>query len=80
MEEGGFCCFTNSLPEIYLRMWLNENKPHMTSFVSHKIPDEFQLATTESKTKQKSTLESIAEAFTSFVQLRHKDQETVSSE
>jgi hypothetical protein len=33
MEEGRFCCFANSLPVIYLRMWLNE-KPHMTSFVS----------------------------------------------
>jgi hypothetical protein len=23
MEDGGFCCFTNSLPIVYLRLWLN---------------------------------------------------------
>jgi hypothetical protein len=33
METGGWCCFMNSLPIIYLRMWLNE-KPNLTSFVS----------------------------------------------
>ena len=38
MEDGGFCCFTNSLPVIYLRVWLNKT-PHMVSFVSHRIPD-----------------------------------------
>ena len=33
VETGGWCCFTNSLPIIYLRMWLND-KPQLTSFVS----------------------------------------------
>ena len=33
VKTGGWCCFTNSLPIIYLRMWLND-KPQLTSFVS----------------------------------------------
>jgi hypothetical protein len=41
---GGWCCFTNSLPIIYLCMWLNE-WPLLTLFVSQKIPDGIQLDT-----------------------------------
>ncbi len=41
METGGWCCFMNSLPIIYLRMWLNE-KPNLTSFVSRQIPTDVQ--------------------------------------
>ncbi len=37
MEGGGWCCFSNSLPIVYLRMWWNE-KPNLTSFVSRQIP------------------------------------------
>jgi hypothetical protein len=44
METGGWCCFMNSLPIIYLRMWLNE-KPNFTSFVSRQIPPDVQLDT-----------------------------------
>ncbi len=32
MESGGWCCFTNSLPVVYLQMRLNE-EPDLTSFV-----------------------------------------------
>ena len=91
VDQGGFCCFTNSLPIVYLRMWLNE-KPHMTSFISRRIPDECQLDTMDDKNKkrkastamvaeprsnkkQKSPSETIADAFTSFVQSRHQDTE-----
>jgi hypothetical protein len=28
MDTGGWCCFTNSLPIVYLLMWLNE-KPNV---------------------------------------------------
>lgn len=59
MEEGRFCCFANSLPVIYLRMWLNE-KPHMTSFVSCKIPDECQLDTTEDNNKKRKASAAIS--------------------
>jgi hypothetical protein len=51
-DQGGFCCFTNSQPIVYLRMWLNE-KPHMTSFISQRIPDECQLDTTDDKNKKR---------------------------
>ncbi len=44
METGGWCSFTNSLPIVYLRMWLNE-KPNLTSFVSRQIPQVVQLDT-----------------------------------
>jgi hypothetical protein len=37
MEGSGWCCFTNSLPTVYLSLWLNE-KPNLTSFVSRQIP------------------------------------------
>ena len=43
-EQGGFCCFTNSVVMIYLRLWLNE-RPGLTGFVSRHIPDEFQVDT-----------------------------------
>ena len=33
VETGGWCCFANSLPIIYLRLWFND-KPKLTSFVS----------------------------------------------
>ena len=42
MEERGFCCFTNSLPIIYLHVWLNE-KPGLTGFVCRMIPVEIQM-------------------------------------
>ncbi|MFN9979750.1 MAG: hypothetical protein ACK53Y_07545, partial [bacterium] len=42
VETGGWCCFTNSLPIIYLKMWLND-KPQLTSFVSPQIPPNVQL-------------------------------------
>jgi hypothetical protein len=45
-ELGGWCCSTNSLPIVYLRMWPN-NRPNLTSFVSRKIPDECQLDTND---------------------------------
>jgi hypothetical protein len=44
MEIGAWCCFTNSLPIIYLRMWLND-KPQLASFVSRQIPSDVQLDT-----------------------------------
>jgi hypothetical protein len=56
VETGGWCCFTNSLPIIYLRMWLND-KPQITSFVSRQILPDVQLDTgnkESSKRKQKS--------------------------
>jgi hypothetical protein len=42
VESRGFCCFTNSIIIIYLRMWINE-KPGMTGFVSRKLPEEMQI-------------------------------------
>ncbi len=42
VEEGGFCCFTNSIVIIYLRMWLNE-RPGLVNFVSRQIPGEMQV-------------------------------------
>ncbi len=42
MEDGGFCCFTNSLPIVYLRLWLNF-KDVMTDFVTREIPSDVQL-------------------------------------
>jgi hypothetical protein len=44
MENGGWCCFMNSLPIIYLHKWLNEN-PNLTSFVSRQILPNVQLDT-----------------------------------
>jgi hypothetical protein len=44
LEKGGWCSFTNSLPIIYLRMWLNE-KPNSTSFISRQTPPDVQLDT-----------------------------------
>jgi hypothetical protein len=55
MEEGGSCCFTKSLPVNYLRMWLVE-KLHMTSFISHKIPNECQIDTTDDNNKKRKLL------------------------
>jgi hypothetical protein len=57
METGGWCCFTNSLPIVYLRMWLNE-KPNLTSFVTRQIPQDIQLDTAnvdDSKKKRKAS-------------------------
>jgi hypothetical protein len=42
VEEGGFCCFTNSIVIIYLRMWLNE-RPGLVNFVSRQIPGGMQV-------------------------------------
>jgi len=42
VEEGGFCCFTNSVVIIYLRLWLNE-RPVLTRFVNHQLPAEIQV-------------------------------------
>jgi hypothetical protein len=47
IESGGWCCFTNSLPIIYLQMWLNK-KPNLTQFISRKIPQDVQLDSTNS--------------------------------
>jgi hypothetical protein len=52
LENGGWCSFTNSLPIIYLRMWLNE-KPNLTSFVSRQIPPDVQLDTAVSEDSRK---------------------------
>jgi hypothetical protein len=52
VETGGWCCFTNSLPIVYLRMWLNE-RPLLTSFVSRKIPDGIQLDTARAASTKK---------------------------
>ena len=41
-EEDGFCCFTNSIVIVYLRLWLNE-KPGLTNFVSRHLPAELQI-------------------------------------
>lgn len=91
-ELGGWCCFTNSLPIVYLRMWLND-RPNMTSFVSRKIPDDCQLDTSDTTNnnrkrkmsaavavqskpnnkQKKSPSESIAEAFTSLIQLKQNE-------
>ncbi len=53
VETGGWCCFTNSLPIVYLRMWLNE-RPLLTSFVSRKIPDRIQLDTARAASTKKT--------------------------
>ncbi len=42
VEQGGFCCFTNSILMIYLRLWLNE-RPAMTGFVNRQLPTEIQV-------------------------------------
>jgi hypothetical protein len=42
VEEGGFCCFTNSINIIYLCMWLNESL-ELVNFVSWQIPGGMQL-------------------------------------
>jgi hypothetical protein len=55
-DPGGWCCFTNSLPIVYLRMWLNE-RPNMTSFISRKIQDECQLDTSDNATGKKRKLQ-----------------------
>jgi valyl-tRNA synthetase len=52
MESGGWCCFTNSLPIIYLQIWLNE-KPDLTHFVSRQIPQDVQLDTSNSMASKK---------------------------
>ncbi len=44
MEAGGWYCFTNSLPIVYLHMWLNK-KPNLTLFVSRQVPIDVQLDT-----------------------------------
>jgi hypothetical protein len=57
METGGWCCFANSLPIVYLRMWLNE-KPNLTSSVTRQIPQDVQLDIAnadESKKKRKAS-------------------------
>jgi len=92
VEAGGWCCFTNSLPIIYLRMWLNE-RPLLTTFVSRKIPDGIQLDTmkaeakkrsasdrdstkSDGKKQKKSPSESIADAFISFVKIKEEEAAT----
>ncbi len=52
IETGGWCCFTNSLPIIYLRMWLNE-KPNLTSFISRQIPMDVQFDTSNTDASKK---------------------------
>jgi hypothetical protein len=52
LETGGWCSFMNSLPIIYLRMWLNE-KPTLTSFVSRQIPPDIQFDTAISEDASK---------------------------
>jgi hypothetical protein len=42
VEQGGFCCFTNSVLMIYLRLWLNE-RPALTGFVNRQLPTEIQV-------------------------------------
>jgi hypothetical protein len=42
VEQGGFCCFTNNILMIYLRLWLNE-RPAMTGFVSRQLPTKIQV-------------------------------------
>ncbi len=37
METGCWCCFTNSLPIIFLCMWPNE-KPYLMAFISRQSP------------------------------------------
>jgi hypothetical protein len=44
VEAGGFCNFTNSIVIIYLRLWLNE-KPGLTTFVSHQLLEAIQIDT-----------------------------------
>jgi hypothetical protein len=41
MDGGGWCCFTNSLPIVYICMWLNK-KTSLTSFVGGQIPADVQ--------------------------------------
>jgi len=89
VEAGGWCCFTNSVPIIYLRMWLNE-RPLLTMFVSQKVPDGIQLDTMKAEAKKRSALdrdstksdgkkqkkspsESIADAFISFVKIKEEE-------
>ncbi len=52
MEGCGWCCFTNSLPIIYLRMWLSK-KTNLTSFVSHQIPADVQCDSAKADGNQK---------------------------
>jgi hypothetical protein len=60
-KTGGWCCFTSSLPIVYLCMWLNE-KPNLTSFVSRQIPIDVQLDTgnVNSSKKQRASESSIS--------------------
>jgi hypothetical protein len=84
MESGGWCCFMNNLPIIYLQMWLNE-KPDLTQFVSWQIPQETQLDTSNavaskkqrasdsrsvSRRHKKSTNEAVAEAIVGYMKVK----------
>ena len=52
METGGWCCFTNSLPIIYLFMWLNE-KPNLASFINRQITMDVELDTGNAEASKK---------------------------
>jgi hypothetical protein len=57
MEDGGFCCFTNSLPIVYLRLWLNV-KDVMTDFVTREIPSDVQLDSGDRSRKKRLAADS----------------------
>jgi len=62
VETGGWCCFTNSLPIIYLRMWLND-KPQITSFVSQQIPPDVLLDTGNKEgSKKRKSIDNVSSA------------------
>ncbi len=42
VEQGVFCCFTNSVLMIYLRLWLNE-RPALTGFVNRQLTNDIQV-------------------------------------
>jgi hypothetical protein len=78
--------FTNSLPIIYLQMWLNE-KPDLTQFASQQIPQDVQLDVTNAvaskkqratdtiyvgKSHKKSPNEAVAEAMVGFLKVKRQ--------
>jgi hypothetical protein len=89
METGGWCCFTNSLPITYLRMWLND-KPN-TSFIIRQIPQDVQLDTANAmaskerrasdtstsnnngKSQKKSPNEAIADAIIGYIKVKEAE-------
>jgi hypothetical protein len=60
VEEGGFCCFTNSIVIIYLRLWLNE-RPGLTRFVNRQLPAEIQVDSMKAPAKLQSQTSNVSD-------------------